>query len=75
MTERADIDGVAGSGAVVRKFPTRLNLRCGACGHQGVAEAFLDKPPKLVCTKCGNRNPIIIDRDRMQGWARRRRGR
>jgi uncharacterized protein (DUF983 family) len=61
--------------ASIRKYPTRLHVRCPQCQHQGVVEAFLDKPPKLRCTKCGNRNPIITSRDRTRAWSAQRRGR
>ncbi len=52
----------------VRKFPTRLHVRCSLCAHQGVVEVFLNKPPKLVCIKCGNKNPIVTSRDRTRAW-------
>jgi transcription elongation factor Elf1 len=48
----------------VRKFPTKLQVRCPQCQHAGVVEVFLDKPPKLHCSRCGNKNPIIVQRDR-----------
>jgi len=34
-----------------------------------------DKPLKAVCSQCGNRNPIVVTRDRLQVWAAQRRGR
>jgi DNA-directed RNA polymerase subunit RPC12/RpoP len=58
----------------VRKFPTKLAVRCPRCQHQGVVAVFLDKPPKLRCAKCGSRDPIIVQRDRTRTWARQRRG-
>jgi uncharacterized protein (DUF983 family) len=59
---------------VIRKFPTRLAVRCPQCGHQGVVEAFLDRPPKLRCTRCGSRDAVICSRDRSRSWSARRRG-
>lgn len=59
----------------VRKFPTKLAVRCPQCQHQGVVTVFLDKPPKLHCSKCGSKNPIIDQRDQTRNWAARRRGR
>jgi hypothetical protein len=59
----------------IRRYPTRLHARCPQCSHQGIVELFLDTPPKLKCTKCGNRNPIITSRDRTRAWAGQRRGR
>jgi DNA-directed RNA polymerase subunit RPC12/RpoP len=58
----------------VKRYPTRLHARCGTCGHQGQITAFIDKPLKLKCTKCGSRDAIVVTRDRMRGWSRRRIG-
>jgi ribosomal protein S14 len=55
----------------VRRYPTRLHVRCPQCARQGIAECFLDTPPKLRCTKCGNRDPIITSRDSTRTWKRR----
>jgi ribosomal protein S27E len=63
------------SAVPIRRFPTRLHVRCGRCLHQGHVVAFLDKPLKLKCTKCGNRNPIVTSRDRTRVWAGQRLGR
>jgi hypothetical protein len=63
-----------GDAPVIRRFPTKLHIRC-TCGHQGTVSIFLDKVPKLRCTKCGNRNPIICSRDRSRVWSGQRRGR
>lgn len=49
--------------ALVKRYPTRLAVRCQNCRHQGTVSVFLDKAPKLVCSKCGNRDPIVQDRD------------
>jgi hypothetical protein len=54
----------------IRRFPTRLHVRCVQCQHQGFVVAFLDRPPKLRCTRCGNRDPIITDRDCTRTWKR-----
>lgn len=59
----------------VRKYPTRLAVRCPQCAHQGMVVAFLDRPLKLKCSRCGNRNPIVVTRDRTRAWASRRRAR
>jgi len=59
----------------VRKYPTRLHCICAACGHQGSALVFLDKPPKLKCKKCGSRDVIVASRDNAsRTWSRRRLG-
>ena len=58
----------------VKRYPTKLAVRCPQCQHQGVVELFLDRPPKLKCTKCGNRDPIITSRDSTRTWKARRRG-
>jgi ribosomal protein S27E len=73
MTDRAAIGGIAE--IIIRKYPTRLQVRCPDCLHQGVVAAFLDKPLKLKCSKCGNRNPIVVTRDRTRAWSAQRRGR
>ena len=57
----------------IRRYPTKLHVRC-QCGHQGIVEAFIDRPLKLKCTKCGNRNPIVTSRDRTRVWSGQRRG-
>jgi hypothetical protein len=57
----------------IRRYPTRLHVRC-PCGHQGVVKAFIDKPPKLKCSRCGSRDAIVVTRDRMRVWAGQRRG-
>jgi transcription elongation factor Elf1 len=59
----------------IKRYPTRLAVRCPQCQHQGVVSVFLDRPPKLHCSKCGDKNPIIVQRDRTRTWARQRRGR
>jgi transcription elongation factor Elf1 len=59
----------------VRRYPTKLQVRCPQCRHQGVVSVFIDKPLKLKCSRCGNRNPIVVTRDRTRVWAGQRRGR
>ncbi len=61
--------------AAIRKYPTKLKVQCPQCWHQGVIAVFLDKPLKLKCSRCGNRNPIVVTRDRMRVWSGQRRGR
>jgi hypothetical protein len=41
--------------ATVKRYPTRLHVRCGKCLHQGYVTAFLDQVKRLRCTKCGSR--------------------
>ena len=55
----------------VRRVPTKLHIRC-QCGHQGSVEVFLDKPPRLRCSKCGSRAAIVVQRDRTAAWSSRR---
>jgi hypothetical protein len=60
----------------IRKFPTRLHLICGVCGHQGVASIFLNQVDKLKCRACGSRDVVVVSRDQSsRSWARRRMGR
>jgi hypothetical protein len=59
----------------VRRFPTKLFVRCGNCGHAGTVSTYINTSPKLVCSKCGCRNPIVSGRDELRAWANRRRGR
>jgi hypothetical protein len=47
----------------IRKYPTRLLVKCGKCLHRGAAVAFIDKPPRLKCSRCGSRAAVIISRD------------
>jgi DNA-directed RNA polymerase subunit RPC12/RpoP len=60
--------------AIVQRYPTKLQVRCPQCSHAGVVEVFLDKPPKLKCTKCGSRDAIVVTRDRTRTWSGQRRG-
>jgi hypothetical protein len=60
--------------AIIKRYPTKLAVRCGACGRQNVVEIFLHQVQRLKCSKCGSRNVVIISRDRLEGWSRRRRG-
>jgi hypothetical protein len=59
----------------VRRFPTRLHLRCSGCRRQSVKAIFLIDVPKLRCRECGARNPVVLSRDGLQAWSARRRGR
>lgn len=61
------------SAVVVTRYPTRLHVFC-PCGHQGFVKCFLDKKPKLVCSKCGNANPRVAQRDSMATWSKQRQG-
>jgi len=56
----------------VRRFPTRLHVRCGKCQHQAFITIFISKPPRLRCTKCGSRSAIIVSRDKTERWSARR---
>jgi hypothetical protein len=61
----------------IKRYPTRLELRCISCGHFGVVRVFLDKAPKLVCSRCGDRNPVIAGQggyDSLRSWSAQRRG-
>jgi ribosomal protein S27E len=45
--------------APIKRYPTKLSVRCPECEHQGVVEVFLDKgPPRLRCSMCGDASPI-----------------
>jgi hypothetical protein len=68
------MDHAMTSTVAIRRLPTRLHVRC-QCGHQAHVAVFLDKPVKLKCTNCGNRNPIVTSRDRTRVWSGQRRGR
>jgi predicted nucleic acid-binding Zn ribbon protein len=59
----------------VRRFPTKLFVRCAACGHQGVVQTYINTSPKLKCSRCGARNPHVGGRDFLRRWANQRRGR
>jgi transcription elongation factor Elf1 len=61
--------------ASIRKYPTRIHVRCPQCQHQGIVAVYLDKPPKLKCTRCGSRDAIVVTRDRTRVWSGHRRGR
>lgn len=50
----------------VQRYRTRLAVTCLACKHQGTVAVFLDKPPKLVCSKCGSRDATVAGRDTMR---------
>lgn len=59
----------------IRRFPTKLHLRCSGCNRQSFKALFLIDVPKLRCRECGARNPVVLSRDRMQAWSTRRKGR
>jgi hypothetical protein len=59
----------------VRKYPTRPHCRCPQCGHQGQVKAFIDRPPKLKCSRCGSRDAVVVDRDRSRACSARARAR
>jgi hypothetical protein len=69
---RATVDN--SSAVTVCRYPTKLHIRC-QCGHQSHVAVFLDKPLKLKCTKCANRNPIVTSRDQSRVWSGQRMGR
>ena len=60
----------------VRRFPTKLLVKCGKCKHAGYVVTFIAKPPRLKCSKCGSRDAVVVERDRTRTWmvsrARRR---
>jgi ribosomal protein S14 len=56
----------------IKRYPTKLHVRCSRCPHQGVVKAFIDKPPRLRCSQCGSRAAIIVQRDRSHMWSKRR---
>ena len=56
----------------VRRFPTKLLVKCGKCKHAGYVVTFITKPPKLRCSKCGSRTAIVVSRDKTQAWSARR---
>jgi hypothetical protein len=56
----------------IHRYPTRLHVRCSRCLHQGIVSVFLDKPPKLKCSRCGSRAAIVVQRDRTHMWSARR---
>jgi hypothetical protein len=58
--------------AEIKKYPTKLHIRCQDCMHQGIVEVFLDKPLKLICSKCKNRDPIVTTRDTLKSWSNQR---
>jgi Zn finger protein HypA/HybF involved in hydrogenase expression len=59
----------------VRRFPTRLYVRCRTCMHEAQVKLFLDQVQRLRCSRCGSRNVTVISRDRLAAWSTRRRGR
>lgn len=58
----------------IRKYPTKLHLRCSGCNRQSFATIFLNDVPRLRCRTCGARNPDVLSRDRLASWSRQRRG-
>jgi hypothetical protein len=59
---------------VIRKYPTRLAVRCPQCERQAQVELFLDQVRRLRCSRCGSRDVIVVSRDRLRSWSARRRG-
>jgi len=56
----------------IKRYPTRLAVRCVACGHRGEVSVFLDKAPRLRCSICGDGNPVVGGRDFTRAWAVKR---
>jgi hypothetical protein len=70
------MNGATGTNVVaIKRYPTRLHLRCRGCAHEGVASIFLEQVQRLRCKRCGSRNVTVISRDRLAAWSTRRRGR
>ena len=59
----------------IKRYPTRLHLRCRGCLHEGQAQIFLADVQRLRCKRCGSRNIAVLARDRLAAWSTRRRGR
>jgi Zn finger protein HypA/HybF involved in hydrogenase expression len=58
----------------IKRYPTRLHLRCASCQHEAQVSLFLEQVKRLRCRKCGSRNVTVISRDRLAAWSRRRHG-
>jgi Zn ribbon nucleic-acid-binding protein len=57
----------------IKRYPTRLDIKCPACRRKATVEVMLTDVAKLKCSRCGHRNPLIVGRAPMQAWARSRR--
>jgi hypothetical protein len=72
---RAELEAMMAACTIpVRRVETVLNVNCPTCFHQwkvGMAESR----DVLVCAKCGNRNPVVAQRDSLRRWSRQRRTR
>jgi hypothetical protein len=68
-------DKLGETSVAIKKYPTRLSIRCVECGHQGQVEVFLDKPPPSSDAACAViQIPIVVGRDTMRSWSTRRKG-
>lgn len=59
----------------VTRYPTKLMIQCPQCRHMGMIAIFLEHVDKLKCSRCGNRNPIVQNREPLRRWAKQRRTR
>jgi len=59
----------------IKRYPTRLRVKCGECGRERSIYIFLEHVKRLRCSKCGSHQVTIESRDRLSAWSRRRRGR
>jgi hypothetical protein len=57
---------------VVKRYPTVVTVRCDACRHKVDIAIFLEDVNKLVCKRCGAKEPTLIGRNPMQQWSQRR---
>jgi len=62
-----------GNPVEIKRYPTRLDVRCRACGHAGSVAVWLADIHKLKCSRCGRADPIVSGREPLRAWAARRR--
>ena len=68
VEEALDLDEVR-----VKRLPTWISVRCPDCRHSARIAIHLELVPRLKCSRCGHRNPIVGGREPLRTWAKYRR--
>jgi DNA-directed RNA polymerase subunit RPC12/RpoP len=66
---KGTVDHAIGSKAAmidISKRKQKLTIRCSKCASEVIASVSFAQLPKLRCSKCGGRHPIVMLREAVQ---------